>query len=228
MPFILFVLMNMAMFAPPIFFFFIAEGFHYTRSRKKYAIRLLLFAIINQIPYRLLYSVPLLTKDSSFSWNKVFKLLTEDLFLDCNIIFTLFLGLVCLMIWESRLKLPLRIIFVVLLDILTVRIFSEWMIFGIPLIFGFHIFRDKPKPRFIWFSSMILTHSLIEGIFSFSGWFWTLSGSIIRLFSSFLAYYLITNHYSGEKGRHPKFAKWFFYIFYPAHLWAIFIIMLVR
>ena len=29
-------------FAPPVFFFFISEGFHYTKSRSKYAIRLLI------------------------------------------------------------------------------------------------------------------------------------------------------------------------------------------
>ena len=40
-------------FAPPVFFFFIAEGFRYTRSRKKYALRMLLCAIVTQIPHTL-------------------------------------------------------------------------------------------------------------------------------------------------------------------------------
>ncbi|MBR6484239.1 MAG: hypothetical protein IKT14_04405, partial [Clostridiales bacterium] len=38
-------------FAPPVFFFFISEGYRYTRSRKKYAIRLLAIALITQIPF---------------------------------------------------------------------------------------------------------------------------------------------------------------------------------
>ena len=41
--------------AMPIFAFFIAEGFYYTRSKKKFILRLLLFAIISQIPYVLLF-----------------------------------------------------------------------------------------------------------------------------------------------------------------------------
>ena len=64
-------------FAPPVFFFFIAEGHHYTRSKSKYAIRLLIFAVITQIPHSLTHPDGL-------------TLCT--LFLQWNVIMTLFLG----------------------------------------------------------------------------------------------------------------------------------------
>lgn len=40
----------------PLFCFFIVEGFHYTHNRTKYAARLALFAVIAEIPYDLAFS----------------------------------------------------------------------------------------------------------------------------------------------------------------------------
>lgn len=37
----------------PLFAFFLVEGFYYTKSRKKYGIRLLLFAFLSEVPYDL-------------------------------------------------------------------------------------------------------------------------------------------------------------------------------
>jgi hypothetical protein len=42
------VLIFMSIFCPPVMFFFIADGYRYSRDRKKYAVRLLVFAVITQ------------------------------------------------------------------------------------------------------------------------------------------------------------------------------------
>ena len=207
-----YVLMQMSLFAPPVFFFFISEGFRYTRSRKKYAVRLLIFAFINQAPFCL----------ANYG-----TLLTKEIFLNLNIIFTLLLGLISIMIWETKLKTAPRIILIVLLDALTFILTSEWMIFGIPIILGFHIFRDRPKERFIWFLSMVTMQEIMIAVLGFSGWFYTLLGTFITFASMMAAYYVIFHCYSGEKGKHPAFAKWFFYIIYPVHLWVIYMVLYV-
>ena len=64
----LFILMFYGQFfAPPVFFFFISEGFIHTRDRKKYAIRLAGIAVITQIPYYL----------CEFSEEPIWKILTN-------------------------------------------------------------------------------------------------------------------------------------------------------
>ena len=40
----------------PIFAFCVAERLHYTKSRKKYVLTLLLFALISQIPYYFIFN----------------------------------------------------------------------------------------------------------------------------------------------------------------------------
>lgn len=69
-----------------------------------------------------------------------------------NIFFTLLAGLLAIIVWESNAKLITRIIGIVLIDALTVVLGCEWMIFGVPIILGTHIFRDAPKKRFIFFA----------------------------------------------------------------------------
>lgn len=196
------LLTQMSLIAPPIFFFFVTEGFRYTRSKKKYALRLLAFALITQIPYCIVNHGALFTTEFFTSW---------------SVISTLFLGLVALMIWESKLKLPVRIALIAVLDVLTYMLMFEWMIFGILIILGLHIFRERPKARLIWFTCMVMMNSFIAGAFAFG----------VNFFESMLffmlSYFLITKCYNGKKGKHPVFAKWFFYGFYPLHLVLIYL-----
>ena len=44
--------------AAPIFWFFIAEGYFYTRDWKKYALRLLGFAVVGHFAYNFAFGIP--------------------------------------------------------------------------------------------------------------------------------------------------------------------------
>ena len=44
--------------AAPIFWFFVAEGYHYTHDVKKYTLRLFLFAIISHFAYTFAFGIP--------------------------------------------------------------------------------------------------------------------------------------------------------------------------
>ena len=186
-------------------FFFIADGYKYTRDRKKYALRLLIFACLTQ-PFDWLIFKPI------YGW------------WTSNVIFTLFFGLLSIIAWESRFAPWKRILLVVLCVCATVLIYSDWMIFGVLFILFLHIFRDRPRTRAIVYSVLITVHTLLN--LSSLGKVQT-SKLILYMFvmlAAFIAAYCcMTIFYNGKKGRHPVFAKWFFYVFYPVHYFIIFI-----
>lgn len=198
-------LASIAEMAPPVFFFFIADGYKYTRSKSKYAARLLIFAVITQIP---------------------FAILNGGKFFICsnfNVFFTLYWGLIAIILWESKLKLPLRIIGVLLIDAFTLYMQSEWMIFGVLIILWLHIFEDKPKVRFAGFAVFVTLMMYISCGFTI----YALKTPLFLFgeFFLFMGYFLRTSCYNGEKGNHPVLSKWFFYVFYPAHLLVIYAVI---
>ena len=48
------------------------------------------------------------------------------------------------------------------------------------------------------------------------------TGTVFLMFVA--AYLCMTVFYNGRKGKHPTFAKWFFYCFYPLHYLVIWIV----
>ena len=67
--------------AAPIFWFMVAEGYHYTRDLKKYAGRLLLFAVIGHFAYNFAFGIP-------------FVPLKTGVFNQTSVMWPLFLGVV--------------------------------------------------------------------------------------------------------------------------------------
>ena len=132
------------------------------------------------------------------------------------------------MAWESKFKLWQRIALVILCDGITLLIYSDWIIFGVLFILFLHIFREKPKARFIAYMSLTALHFL-PNLFSL--------GKIptdrliiqiaVMMLMFVLAYLCMTVFYNSRKGKHPTLAKWFFYGFYPLHYLIIWIVSVI-
>ena len=194
---------NFALICPPVMFFSVADGYKYTRDRKKYALRLLIFACISQIP-------DWLVMQPVYGW------------WTSNVIFTLFFGLLSIVAWESDKKKWQKILLIILCNAATVIIMSDWLIFGVLFILFIHIFRERPKARLISYTVIAAIWQIIAvisgGITDVKVW----TDSLLRFAVVMFSYFCVTVLCSGKKGKHPVFSKWFFYIFYPLHYLIIF------
>ena len=199
MPSWLICLCSLSLFCPPVMFFFIAEGYKYTRDRTKYALRLLIFACLTQ-PFDWLIFQPIC------GWRTT------------NVLFTLFFGLQAIIVWESNYKLWQRITIIALYIAATYLIFSEWFIIGILFILALHIFREKPKARLIAYTLLAIIYCSMNLYPLGKVPNPKLFANIAVMFTSIMAAYVcMTALYNGQKGKHHTFAKWFFYAFYPLH-----------
>lgn len=121
----------------PIFCFLIIEGFFHTRSHVNYLIRLILFALLSEIPFDLAFHKTLFYWDSQ------------------NVFITLSLGLVAIFCMEEMNN--RRIYIVPLVLVLAFAIFShcDYGIGGVLLICMFYVTRHNPGIR-IFLTGLIL------------------------------------------------------------------------
>lgn len=180
--------------ALPIFCFLLIEGLFHTRSRWKYLLRLALFALVSEIPFDLAFNHAL--------W---------DFKGGQNVFFTLLLGLSACAAWEWLTDgndsdgHPLRGFGAILVTCAAVAaaelIHTDYGGLGVVLIFVMYLLRDKVYARDLVAGGILCLMFMISN----SSWievFGALSFPMLHL-------------YNGQRGRQNKY---FFYVFYPAHL----------
>ena len=186
----------------PIMCYFIAEGFHYTKSRGKYLLRLGIFAVISWFPFIFMeYG----TFPIYFVNGKIGVIYYQ------SVIFTLFLGLLSLVVIHSeKLNIPLKVI--IMIVILPLSFLGDWFVFAVLWIIVFDMFRGN-------FLNQALGFTAVSILLMFYLWFVLSQPVTESLFQLGVLLSLIPLYfYNGERGRGGRFGKWFFYIFYPAHM----------
>ncbi|MBO0428372.1 fimbrial assembly protein fimC [Vagococcus fluvialis] len=186
----------------PIMAFLLVEGFHYTRNKKKYAFRLLLFGIISIYPFHWLH-YPL-------------KSFISPIELVNNIFFTLLMGLLLIWSYSNAKNKLVRVIIVIFFSLITIA--SDFNIIGPLIIFGFYIIKDKRKKIMIPIVSMSVFMLIIYTlVYFFSSKSILTVGILLTILSPLLNIPLLF-FYNGNRGRSNSFIKWGFYWFYPFHL----------
>ncbi len=190
----------------PIMAFFIAQGYVHTRSVPRYALRLLAFALLSQLPFALFFSPRGGPVD----------------FFHFNVLFTLLLGLVCLWIWDrqwSQDRLVDRVIKgAALLIGCYLGMYCDWAFAGVLFVFIFGRFRHRFAWQVFGFAGVV--------VLLFGYWiFWRKAPLVPQLFQLGLFLPLpLLGLYNGQRG---KDRRWLFYVFYPVHLWLLWLVGLL-
>lgn len=186
------------------FAYMAVEGFFYTRSRTRYTLRLFMWAAV------------------MWAGNSVYNLIAarKGLAISNNIFFTLGLGVLCLnVLAHPRWHRAVRYLLAGLVTIFAV-VFSEGGIVLLPFMMITYAFRGRKRARNL--SYLLLSAFLFLICFQF---YPSLHTTLVMLgFSSdflFITVLPFLALYNGERGPNGKFSKYFFYVFYPLHLWVI-------
>lgn len=185
----------------PTMAYFVGEGYSYTKSVSSYQKRLALFALISWPAFVYFESGSLLLELE----NGHFMLDPTQ-----SVIFTLFLGLTSIRIWESsKMNKPVKIICIILLCLLSC--IGDWAFMNVLGCLFVHIYRNRPKAKWTAFTLTFFIPNALLLIFADFHSVWFQSGVLlVPLMLGFL--------YNGQCGSKAKIHKWFFYLFYPAHL----------
>lgn len=190
----------------PIFAFLLVEGFFHTRSRKHYARRLLLFALISEIPFNLMVG------------GRIFYPLHQ------NVLWTFLIsfGLIAWIergkeaaLWQRLLRFGAALTLGMLVGTLTM---VDYHGFGIAMVLVFYLFRGNE-----WYhrAGQLLGLYWINGVLMgglgyelvFWGHTWFVHQQALAVLSLVFIWL-----YRGRKGHSSKVFQYFCYAFYPAHM----------
>lgn len=186
----------------PIYCFLLAEGTHYTRNPKKYAVRLAIGAVLSELPFDLALF-------GGWTWGYQ------------SVMLTMLVGFLALQAMAKCRNYLLKC-----LVVLPFALLAEWMLTdyggaGVVLIALFGISRELPHRLLIQFAGMVLIcNYLIPGAR-------IPIGNIRIAIELFAVFALIPiAFYSGRKVTGSRAAQWGFYLFYPVHLTLLYLIQL--
>ena len=195
----------------PIMAYFIAEGYHYTRDKKKYLLRICIFSLISHVPY-MMQSMSF----REYGWLAIIPFATGEgitRFLNqASVLWAYFIGLLMLMINDSnKLKNWQKIFIIFLLCIVSFP--ADWSSIAALVILSIGSNRGKPFKQIIWSLFYVSIYALvylfaldlIYGLIQF--------GVVLALLPLYF--------YNGKKSNNDRInriMKWAFYIYYPFHL----------
>lgn len=196
---------DIGFFTAPVMCFFLVEGYTYTRSKKEYGLRLLLFAVLSQIPFRLAFGYSTL-----------------------NMIYTLLCCFLILVVME-KVSNPLLCKGLSLLLILA-TVNGDWPVVApiLTILLANDWGDRRMMARGFCLSYLLFIVLNVQSYMNGETGDWTLYAIIHSMLSGLgiLAAAMATLVlYNGERAKRGRtFSKWFFYLFYPGHLLILYLI----
>lgn len=188
----------------PLYCFLLTQGFIHTHDRRAYARRLLLLAILSEIPFDLL----------------IFGRICSGV--EQNVLFSLLLGLLALYAVESFQSRPIYgagAVLLLCMAAMLARVSFGWL--SIMLCLCFYVYDRKKAQLAIWTPAMLLGYSLslhLSGVAA--SW-------VLVSLCSLLCVPLILL-YNGRRGLRARPLTFLFYAAYPLHIIALLVIRTMR
>ena len=177
--------------------YFLVEGYRYTRSKMRYGLRLLLFALISQLPFRMAFPHGA----------------------ELNVIATLFVCFLILVVREKVEQPTLQVMLQLFLIVATYM--GDWPYFAPLFVIMFDSWWGNWKKIWYAYGIAIAVFGILNLVSNMS--FYGLPKAVLCATGSCLGMLasgvVIQFLYNGKRAKNGKtISKWFFYIFYPGHL----------
>lgn len=187
----------------PIMWFFVCEGFHHTRNLRRYLLRMLVFALISHFAY-------------CFAFGINYVPFASGVFNQTSVIWPLFWAIVSLWLLNSAamIKTWQKWILLILINLITFP--SDWSCIAVMAIVSMYSHRGHLKKQMGSMMFWVSIYSIVS--------FFCVSKVYAVIQLGVILVYPLLKQYNGRKGT-ANWMKWFFYLYYPAHL---FIVGLIR
>ena len=181
--------------------YFLVEGYYYTRSQTAYMRRLGVSAVLSQAPYMLALGLCQL-----------------------NMLFTLLLCFIVLLVMDKvrykLLKIPLVVI------LFCCSGFCDWAFKAVLFTVFFNLAHQRKESLIIPFSAAFMVQFCLS-LYAYQAAFPAGQTLLLSFFSSvgiIVSGYLIIRKYNGQRSeKHKTFWKWLFYLYYPLHLFLLYL-----
>ena len=185
----------------PTMAYFIVEGYLHTRNIRRYALRLALFALVSWPAFTLFDYLVLPVVHINGQW-----LLIPEF----GVIYTLLLALLAVWLWDTK-KCPLPVRILGILGLLALAVYGDWSYWMV--LFALCFFIGRNHPRGMWAAYCVIALACVAEMM-------LIDSPARELFQLgvLLAPPVIGLCYNGETGSRKPLHKWFFYLYYPAHM----------
>lgn len=192
----------------PIMCYFVAEGYHYTRDVRKYTARMFLFALVSHFAY--------IFASADFSgWRSFLPFSSGSVLNQTSVMWSLAWGLVMLRVAHSK-KLSHGAQVLLILLICAVSFPSDWSCIAALCVLAFGTNRGDLKKQALWLVFYVALYSAVY-LFAMDWLYGVIQLGVVLAIP-------ILRLYNGQRGKNPavnRVMKWLFYIYYPAHLLLI-------
>ena len=180
----------------PIYCFLLAEGAHHTRNPQKYGLRLLIGAVLSEVPFDLAVF-------GRISWQHQSVMVT---------LLVGFLMAMCLNRVKGFWKIPVMVPFIMAAELMM----TDYGGMGVAMI-GLFVLTRQMQGKFVW-------QMLGMAVLCWNGMNVNFLGFYIPVEMFAILALIPIGLYSGGKATYGKAVQWAFYLFYPIHLGLLWLI----